>query len=170
MFRYYYTCVHTTCITALTFAASTTRVWHFARACCCCTSSLCLPLFARLLLSCRCKCSVHVRPAAELGDAARAVCSSARCQLQLVHRIYVTRPFLVIRLDMNNCIRVTQQALIKALLACTLQSRHSKYGGIATHIQNLGPEWRCEAPIVFPLQPFGARWVGVWVGHIGRGT
>jgi len=111
MFRYYYTCVQTTCITALTFAASTTRVWHSAGACCCCTSSVCLPLLARLLLSCRSKCSVHVRPAKDRGDAPRAVCTSARCQLQLLHRICVTRPCFVIRSDVNNSIRATQQDL-----------------------------------------------------------
>jgi hypothetical protein len=47
---------------------------------------------------------------------------------------------------------------------------YSKDGGKAPHNKNLGPEWRCEAAIIFPLHPLGIRCVVVWVGLIGSGT
>jgi len=53
---------------------------------------------------------VHVTSAVKQGDATRAVCSSARCPVQVVHHLYVIHPCFVIRTDVNNLNVAAQQS------------------------------------------------------------
>jgi hypothetical protein len=97
-------------------------------------------------------------------------CATARRPHQLVRRVYVTQSLVSSYEQTKTMSSVLRNRLNYTVAMYLAIKTYSKYGGKATRIQNLGPEWRCETPIAFPLHPFGARWVGIWVGFIGSGT